>query len=289
MTPESVTTTAIPVASIQDPIWNSRVTTSAEEDAALIESVRTEGVKTPIRVRLLPADPSKSLKYILIYGSRRLMAARAAKLDTIRADVLPPLGSSPGYDPEVQAMMDNVVENMQRRNLTPYETARALADLRAPGGDEKRGFKLDIVATRTGLSKPHISNMVTIYLKVAPTILNQWRDQNPVATVSYLRELAGFPDHVVQEQKFAERVKLAASTPTTTDVEDDDEEEEDDGDDASKKKPDKKYHILVSRANKLKRALKAKKQPAISIAAVNFLIGKVTEISGVISDEVTDD
>jgi ParB/RepB/Spo0J family partition protein len=278
----------IPVTSISDPLWNSRVTTDAEADHALIEDIAREGVKTAIRVRISDDSDPKNVKYTLVYGSRRLMAARAAKLPTIPADVRPKLATLAGFDPAIQAMMENVIENLQRKNLSPYETARAFADLRAPGGDEKKGFKLDDVVVRTGFSKPHISNMVTIMLKVSPKILEEWKNGNPEAKVSFLRELANTADHAVQERAFDERVKLANETLPSVNVEDDEEEEEDDSD-SDRKKPDKKYHILVSRANKLKRALKAKKQPAISIAAVQYLIGLKTEIPGVISDAITDD
>jgi ParB family transcriptional regulator, chromosome partitioning protein len=89
------------------------------ELSGLIESVREKGVLEPLLVRSLP----QSEKYLIISGERRYQAARRAGLREL-----------PCIEKEVtdrETLEIALIENLQRKDLTPFEEAdglQALAD-----------------------------------------------------------------------------------------------------------------------------------------------------------------
>src|SRR5579862_5075306 len=85
----------------------------------LIESVREKGVLEPLLVRFLP----QAEKYIIISDERRYQAARAAGLREV------PCIEKEVNDAETLELA--LIENLQRKDLTPFEEAdglQALAD-----------------------------------------------------------------------------------------------------------------------------------------------------------------
>src|SRR5579875_2350043 len=85
----------------------------------LIESVREKGVLEPLLVRFLP----QAEKYMIISGERRYQAARAAGLREV------PCIEKEVNDAETLELA--LIENLQRKDLTPFEEAdglQALAD-----------------------------------------------------------------------------------------------------------------------------------------------------------------
>jgi len=113
------------------------------DEAALGEltaSVREHGVLQPVLVRPLraderaalraPADNDAASSYVLIAGNRRLEAARRAGRETIPAVIR--------VASRDEAFVLNLVENIQRENLTGAERVRAielLASLREERGE----------------------------------------------------------------------------------------------------------------------------------------------------------
>ena len=77
--------------------------------AELAASIRLRGVKTPISVRHHPEWPGR---YIINHGARRYRASRLAQLATI-----------PGFIDDDYSETDQVVENLQRNELTAREIA----------------------------------------------------------------------------------------------------------------------------------------------------------------------
>lgn len=283
-TPNPTPTLAqILVAQIADPAWNSRVTDSPEEDAQLAESVRRVGVQTPVKVQQIDAD-----HYMLIFGTRRLRAAREAGLLSIPAMVSPPTPQLAGSTYAMTAMMDNATENMARKDLSPYEQARAFADLRGAG------WKLDDVAARSGTSKSHISNLVTIYTKVDPLILTEWKKAAPAATTTFLRTLAGEEDRnkQIEMYKAKERLGEASVDDEADSIEADEESDEsDEKDETGTPKEKKSYTVPKARADLLRKRIKATKAPALALAVLKYLIGEEESIPGIIDppkEEATD-
>ena len=85
----------------------------------LVESVREKGVLEPLLVRFLP----QAEKYMIISGERRYQAARAAGLREV------PCIEKEVSDAETLELA--LIENLQRKDLTPFEEAdglQALAD-----------------------------------------------------------------------------------------------------------------------------------------------------------------
>jgi ParB family chromosome partitioning protein len=123
-----------------------------ESTIGLADSIRAQGVITPLLVRPRPAGG-----YELIAGERRWRAAREAGVTTLPALVREAA--------DRDALVLGLVENVAREELTPVEEARAYSVLM----DE---FELTLgeVADRVGRSKPAISNRMRL-LELSDDIL----------------------------------------------------------------------------------------------------------------------
>lgn len=108
--------------------------------AEITETIRQRGVKTPISVR---RDPQGITKYIINLGERRYLGSKAAGKLTIPALV----------DEDCNSY-DQVIENLQRDDLTPMELARFIQG-RLGAGDKKG-------AIAKGIGKP--AGFVTFHL-----------------------------------------------------------------------------------------------------------------------------
>lgn len=84
-----------------------------DELQQLADSIKQYGLLEPVGVRQDGED-----SYILIHGERRWRASQLAGLDTIRAEIA-------DVD-EAGAYVLSLIENEQRQNLRPIETAKAL-------------------------------------------------------------------------------------------------------------------------------------------------------------------
>jgi ParB family transcriptional regulator, chromosome partitioning protein len=126
----------------------------ADFDEALLgelaASIAVHGVLQPVIVRNL-ADGG----YQLIAGERRLRAARIAGLDTIPAVVRE---TSDGTDSLELAL----IENLQRTDLNPIETALAYREL-----IDRFGLTHEAVARQVGKSRVAVSNSLRL-LDLAP-------------------------------------------------------------------------------------------------------------------------
>ena len=109
----------------------------------LAGSIRENGVFQPILVR-------KSLQgYELVAGERRLRASRMADKDTIPAIIV-------DFD-DRQMMEISLLENIQRKDLTPIEEASAYQQL-----IRKLGYTQDELAKRLGKSRTNVANMLRL-------------------------------------------------------------------------------------------------------------------------------
>ncbi len=137
---------------------------SLEELAA---SIRLRGVKTPISVR---ENPDASGRYIINHGARRFRGAQRAGLDTI-----------PGFIDNDYNEADQVVENLQRNELT----AREIADF--IGRELAKGMKKGDIAKAISKSPAFISQHVT--LLDLPEPLAQVFNSGRVRDVTVVNEL----------------------------------------------------------------------------------------------------
>ena len=109
----------------------------------LANSIKENGVFQPILVR------KSSIGYELVAGERRLRASKIAGLKNIPAIVV---------DFNDQQMMEiSLLENIQRKDLTPIEQANAYNQL-----INKLGYTQDQLAKRIGKSRSNVTNLLRL-------------------------------------------------------------------------------------------------------------------------------
>ncbi len=121
-----------------------------EQLGELAASIAVHGIIQPVIVRAL-ADGG----YQLIAGERRLRAARIAGLETIPAIVR-------DTDEGETSLELALIENIQRENLNPIETALAYREL-----TDRFGLTHEAVARQVGKSRVAVSNSLRL-LELAP-------------------------------------------------------------------------------------------------------------------------
>ena len=94
-----------------------------ESVAELSASIASQGLLQPLQVRRLRAGgASATASFELVFGCRRLIAAKAAGLEEVPC-IVRDYGDS-------EALQTAIIENVQRADLTPLEEAELIARLR---------------------------------------------------------------------------------------------------------------------------------------------------------------
>lgn len=118
----------------------------------LAQSIKTNGVIQPIIVT------KKGDRYIIIAGERRWRASQLAGLKTVPCIVR-------NYtDREICEIA--IIENLQREDLNPIESARAIKQL-----IETFDLTQEVVADRIGKSRPAVANTLRL-LTLTPEVIN---------------------------------------------------------------------------------------------------------------------
>ena len=135
--------TEIPTDKIATSPYQARREFSEDEIKNLAESISSEGLLQPILVRQIPDG------YELLAGERRLRACRLLGMRKIVACVQNVSDAS--------AAAKGLIENIQRANLNPIETARGIAYLVA-------NFHLtqEAVSQRLGKQRSTIANLLRL-------------------------------------------------------------------------------------------------------------------------------
>jgi ParB family chromosome partitioning protein len=145
------------------------------DDEALEElasSMKEVGVLQPIVVT------GEEGGYVLVAGERRWRAAKRAGLHEIPAVVRESTGGP--------TLVEALIENVQRQDLTPLEEAHAYRQLL-----ENYGMTQEQVATRVGKSRPAISN--TLRLLQLPMEVQEMVDAGDLSA-GHARALVGVED-----------------------------------------------------------------------------------------------
>ena len=173
--PEGDGDTGFQMISVDDISPNPAQPRSRFDDKTLEElaaSLKEVGVLQPIVVT------RGEQGYVLIAGERRWRAARRAGLGVIPAVLRGSTGDS--------TLVEALVENVQRQDLTPLEEAHAYQQLL-----ENYGMTQEQVAGRVGKSRPTISN--TLRLLQLPSDIQELVDGGDLSA-GHARALVGLED-----------------------------------------------------------------------------------------------
>lgn len=147
----------------------------------LANSIKVHGVIQPLVV-----NDQKDGTYLIIAGERRYRASKLAGLDTVPCIIK-------DYS-EKQIKEISIIENLQREDLNPIESARAIRQLM----DEYK-MTQEAVSERIGVSRPNIANTLRL-LSLCPEV---------VALVENGKLSAGHARCLVPVQDYNSQIKLA--------------------------------------------------------------------------------
>lgn len=111
----------IPVGEIKVSLTNPRKHFDDSTLTELSESIKEHGVLQPILVRPIPPLDTEKVKYELVCGERRFRASKLAGLTEIPAMVKELT--------HIEAFEAQILENLQREDVSPLDEARAFASL----------------------------------------------------------------------------------------------------------------------------------------------------------------
>jgi ParB family transcriptional regulator, chromosome partitioning protein len=150
----------------------------------LTESVREKGVLEPLLVRYVPMEDM----YYIISGERRFHASKAAGLHEL------PCIEKTADDAEMLEL--GLIENLQRKDLTPFEEADGLCRLQ-----EQFDYTHDDIAKKIGKARSSVTETMT--LRVIPEIVRKACLERGIVSKSLLLQVARQPN----EKKMQEMVQ----------------------------------------------------------------------------------
>ncbi len=160
----------------------------------LSESIKQKGVLEPLLVRYVPREDS----YHIISGERRYHAARAVGLREL------PCIEKIADDAETLELA--LIENLQRKDLTPFEEAEGLYRLAA-----QFDYTHDDIAKKIGKARSSVTE--TLSLRNIPDPLRKRCGEKGIVTKSLLLQVARQPT----EKKMLEAVHRIAQGGLTRD------------------------------------------------------------------------
>ena len=180
---------SLPLQKIEPNPLQPRKTFSEEELDALAESIRHNGVISPI---LVARDNGR---YTIIAGERRWRAARLANLSTIPAIVRE-------WD-DIKRQEAALVENIQREDLNAIEEAQGISRLM-----NECALTQEAVAERLGRSRSAVANLLRL-LNLPARIQSAVIDGT--LSAGHARVLAGIADSELQGALFAKTLQFGWS------------------------------------------------------------------------------
>ncbi len=160
----------------------------------LSDSIKEKGVLEPLLVRFVPREDA----YYIISGERRYHAARAAGLREL------PCIEKIADDAETLELA--LIENLQRKDLTPFEEADGLHRLAA-----QFDYTHDDIAKKIGKARSSVTE--TLSLRSIPEHLRKRCGDKGIGSKSLLLQVARQPN----EKKMAEAIQRIAHGGLTRD------------------------------------------------------------------------
>ena len=144
----------LPLALLTESTTNPRHIFEDEPLKELAESIRTQGVLSPLLVR-----PKDERSFEIVAGARRYRAAQMAEAATVPVRIV--------NLTDAEALEAQLVENLQRRDVHPMEEAqgfKALLDL-----DEPK-YSIEQLAAKTGKSPVYVAARLKL-TELAPVVV----------------------------------------------------------------------------------------------------------------------
>jgi len=143
----------LPLESLVESPLNPRRSFDQDALAELAESIRTQGILSPLLVR-----PLGEHTYEIVAGARRYRAAQRAGLDYAPVRIVDLT--------EAQALETSIVENLQRRDVHPLEEAQgfaALLNLETPR------YSIEQIAAKCGKQPGYVASRLRL-TELAPAV-----------------------------------------------------------------------------------------------------------------------
>ncbi len=183
----------VPLNAIETNPHQPRKTFDEDELKALRESIKNHGVLQPLLVRQVGEH------FQLIAGERRLRAAEAVGLTSVPITVV-------DFNDQ-QSFEAALVENIQRADLNPIEKAQGFKDYLS-----RYEMTHDQLATRLGLGRPTITNLVTL---LDLPIDVQEAVRRGELSAGHAKALKGLPDAATQQAVAREVIARGMSVHAT--------------------------------------------------------------------------
>lgn len=156
---------------------------SGESFQGLVSSIKRHGVINPLGVFV-----NENEEFELVYGHRRLQAARKAGRNTITVDVIGNLQQGEVQEQLYRFQEMVLVDNLFHEDLTVIEVARGLKDL-----IDQQGLTQEQAAKIAGKSQQWVSDKLAL-LKCAPEVQEAVTERAVEETVA--KKLAQLPEDV---------------------------------------------------------------------------------------------
>ena len=185
--------------------WQSRHEYPSEEGAAELcdtpltaeqfeESIREKGVIQAPTVRLVTRNDG-SQSWAPVFGLRRVIAARKVRPDRrLRCPIFVSCGDPVLDDLECQSL--NLQENLQRRDLRPWEIAETLFQIYESHAPGPRPLTYAELGKRMNLSTSYVGNLIRIRAKAHPDVWAQFKRWGNSLQISQLqlRDIVALPE-----------------------------------------------------------------------------------------------
>ncbi|KAA6461890.1 ParB/RepB/Spo0J family partition protein [Acidobacteria bacterium AB60] len=140
----------LPLLTLTESPANPRRTFDESALCELAESIRTQGVLSPLLVR------PKGQSYEIVAGARRYRAAQLAGLDSVPVRIVELT--------DAQALETSIVENLQRRDVHPLDEATGYVSLL------HLDYSVEQIAAKCGKSPSYVAARARL-AELAPTIV----------------------------------------------------------------------------------------------------------------------
>lgn len=146
----------IPIKDIDIP-ENVRLEEREKDIISLMESIKLNGLLQPVGVY------KNHSRYIYVFGYRRIQAYKKLGYATILSKIF----QENKYGNEIERAFLNVIENLQREDVSPFELGRVCI------GFKKEGLTSPEIAARIGCSRTKIVESIQLYNSAIPDDLQK--------------------------------------------------------------------------------------------------------------------